>query len=176
MPSPAARCVLCCMCEVDLEVVILLHCYNTVHTLPWSVWTNEQVWRWWCCHGVLNTFLTAWYFPYIKLVAVQWGLFCLLSEVSVKIEIFAFIKWNSDVQIFHRIVTSDGRFLLMWNIWHLDIWLEDRRIEIQTVRFLCSLCSPLVSYHKSGVANVASASAGSQQVLSCLKLWMYQII
>ena len=149
MPSPAACCAVCCMCEVDLEVVILLHCYNTVHTLPCSVWTNEQVWRWWCCHGVLNTFLTAWYFPYIKLVAVQWGLFCLLS---------------------------DGRFLLVWNIWHLDIWLEDRRIEIQTVRFLCSLCSPLVSYHKSGVANVASASAGSQQVLSCLKLWIYQII
>ena len=29
--SAQPRCVLCCMCEVDLEVVILLHCYNTVH-------------------------------------------------------------------------------------------------------------------------------------------------
>ena len=140
MPSP-----LCCAVCVKWTWK-LLSCYIvttlcTVHTLPWSVWTNEQVWRWWCCHGVLNTFLTAWYFPYIE-VAVQWGLFCLLSEVSIQIEIFC-IEWNSDVQIFHRIVTSDGRFLLVWNIWHLDIWLEDRRIEIQTIRCLCSLCSPL---------------------------------
>ena len=123
----------------------LLSCYivTTLSTLSHGVFElmnrcedDDVVMEFWTHSSLLGIF----HILKCKL-PVQWGLFCLLSEVSVKIEIFAFIKWNSDVQIFHRIVTSDGRFLLVWNIWHLDIWLEDRRIEIQTVRFLCSLCS-----------------------------------